>query len=124
MPARAFIYPLSLALLAALLAAGHGQGHRETTDKTTETNKAAKDALAGVNESARAAYRAARERILSRTGPVVLLSGDTLVFRYGDLRTVSKPTPALYHDLKTVGHVALGLYSLLYPPERSVSDSR
>ncbi len=58
-----------------------------------------------------------RERALAGVGPVVLFDGDEIVFRYGESRRASKITPALYTDLKSVSHVALGLAALLYPAE-------
>jgi hypothetical protein len=107
-------------LSTTLLASGHGLArHESPTDKTA---KAAASELAEVNASCRAAYRAARERALARSGPVVLFNGDELVFRYGDTRRVSKITPAIYTDLKTVAHVALGLAGLLSPPEPGPLD--
>jgi hypothetical protein len=69
--------------------------------------------LKAANEIARATYRAARERVLADVGPVVLWDGDDLVFRYGNYRRVSHPTPAFFHDLKTTGHMVLGLEGLL-----------
>src|SRR3954469_1759487 len=63
--------------------------------------------LKAANETARAAYRAAREHAVAEGGPVVLWDGDELVFRYGNYRRVSRPTPAAYHDLKTTGHMVL-----------------
>jgi hypothetical protein len=108
--------PMFLLMLSSLLlAAGHGQARRDTS--TDETVRAAAAALASVNTSCRAVYRAARERALARTGPVVLFDGDELVFRYGETRRASKITPGIYTDLKTVAHVALGLAALLTPPE-------
>jgi hypothetical protein len=71
------------------------------------------EALEEVNRSARAAYAAARERALSALGPVVLWNGEELIFRYGSVRQTSRPTPTVYNDLKTVGHVVLGLHALV-----------
>lgn len=65
------------------------------------------------NEAARTAYRAARAQVLAESGPVVLYDGDQLIFRYGTVRRVTHPTPVLYHDLKTVGHMVLGMHALL-----------
>ena len=81
-------------------------------------------ALQSMNGAARSAYAAARERVLAGTGPVVLFDGTDLVFRYGDYRRVSKPTPALYHDLKIVSHVPLGLHALLVVDGGPLDDRR
>lgn len=82
-------------------------------------------ALDALNKLARAAYQKARERALARSGPVVLFDGDDLVLRYGVVREQARVTPQLYHDLKAVGHVALGLHALVadhldrpLPPDR------
>jgi hypothetical protein len=113
---RAFHIPIFLLILSSLLlATGHGQARHETPAE--EMAKSAASDLASVNATCRTVYRTARERVLARTGPVVLFDGDELVFRYGETRHASKITPDLYTDLKTVAHVALGLAALLTPPE-------
>jgi hypothetical protein len=103
------------------LATGHGLARRDTP--TDDGAKSAASELAEVNASCRAAYRAARERALANSGPIVLYDGDELIFRYGEVRRVSKITPAIYTDLKTVSHVALGLAALLSPPEPGPIES-
>jgi len=62
---------------AALLSSGHGLTRRDSTPD--EAAKAAASDLAAVNAAARAAYRAARERVLARSGPVVLFDGEDVV---------------------------------------------
>jgi hypothetical protein len=96
-----------------LLASGHGRAGREEDEKAPAHSARA---LRQMNEAARSAYQAARDGLLAKAGPVVLFDGDDLVFRYGSYRRASKPTPPLYHDLKTVGHAALGLHALLVVP--------
>ncbi len=119
MPASriAIILPV---LSAMLLTSSHSLARRETP--TGDAAQAAAAALAESNADSRAAYRAARERVLARSGPVVLFDGDDLIFRYGETRRVSKITPAIYTDLKTVAHVALGLAALLTPLEPGALD--
>src|SRR5262245_36745504 len=99
---------LVVVLVLALSCPGAGQDRGKGGYETDASLKAA-------NEAARAAYRAAREHALAQSGPVVLWDGDELVFRYGSYRRVSRPTPAVYHDLKTTGHMVLGLYALVAP---------
>jgi hypothetical protein len=101
---------LLIVCAAALLATAHGRANRERDDLSPAR---AAESLRQMNDLARSAYAATRERLLAGSGPVVLFDGENLVFRYGDYRNATKPTPALYHDLKTVGHVALGVYALL-----------
>src|SRR5262249_39717826 len=69
--------------------------------------------LASLNEASRAAYKKAREEALARSGPVILVSGDNLVLRYGISRTQARVIPAVYHDLKAISHIPLALYALL-----------
>jgi hypothetical protein len=98
---------------------GDGLAQREAEDKLDPVTQ-----LKNVNDAARAAYRAARERALASSGPIVLYNGDALTFRYGSYRRVSRPTSALYHDLKTVSHVVLGLHALIVPFGDGALDDR
>jgi hypothetical protein len=98
---------LALCLLA-LVCSGE-----ETPPRNRAPSGTAAADLKAANDVARAAYRDARERALAACGPIVLWDGDNLIFRYGTYRRVSQPTPAFYHDLKTTGHMALGLAAML-----------
>jgi hypothetical protein len=103
--------PCCLAAVCLLVLTCSGE-EAPPPDKAPTAKEAAAELKAG-NELARAAYRAARERVLAGLGPVVLWDGDDLVFRYGNYRRVGRPTPAFFHDLKTTGHLVLGLDALL-----------
>jgi hypothetical protein len=82
------------------------------------------DVLRTLNDASRATYRSAKERALTRGGPVLLVEGDLLVLKYGGTRTAATYTPAMYHDLKSISHVPLALYSLLsFRPNGPFSDS-
>ncbi len=100
----------SAAVVALLLALA---GDADTRPKGDDAD--AGKALEAVNHQARAAYAAARERAVARAGPVVLFNGDELTLRYGGVRLARRVAPPLYHDLKTVGHLALALDALLGP---------
>src|SRR5262249_55408903 len=69
-----------------------------------------------LNTASLAAYGSARSDLVAAAGPVVLFDGENLVLRHGKVRKKASPTPRLYHDLKSVSHVALGLYGLLVAP--------
>jgi hypothetical protein len=56
-----------------------------------------------------------KEAALARNGPVVLVEGDNLVLRHDGRRKEARFTPAVYHELKAVSHVALGLDVMLTP---------
>src|SRR5262245_43987062 len=110
-----------LLVVFALLAASHGQARRESD--SSETVKPG-PALKSANEEARSAYKAAREHLLAQAGPIVLFDGDALIFRYGSHRRVRRVVPALYEDLKTVGHMVMGLHALIAPYGDGKLDER
>jgi hypothetical protein len=95
----------------ALLLAVPGDGDTRPGGNYAEAGKT----LEAVNQQARAFYAAARERAVAGAGPIVLYSGDEVTLRYGGVRLARRITPALYHDLKTIGHLALALDVMLGP---------
>src|SRR5436309_2933839 len=97
-------------VLAALVAASHGQARRADVK---EEQAAPGPVLEAANEEARAAYKAARDHLLADAGPVVLFDGEVIIFRYGSHRRVTRTATALYDDLKTVGHIVMGLHALV-----------
>jgi hypothetical protein len=99
-------------MCACLLVTLPGDGRDTATEVSRE--KAAK-VLEGVNLAARASYSAARDYLVSRHGPVVIWNGDEIILRYGSVRDARHVMPEVYHDLKAVGHVVLGLDALLSP---------
>jgi hypothetical protein len=82
------------------------------------------DALLSLNEASRLAYRQAKQDVLARCGPVILVEGDELALRYGIYRSHSRFTPAVYHDLKAISHIPLALYALLGGTEGKLGDKR
>src|SRR5262245_29399782 len=71
--------------------------------------------LLDVNKAFRAVYAAARNDVLARMGPVILVSGDDLVLLRDGRRTEAKVIPAIYHTLKTVSHIPLAIYAMTAP---------
>ncbi len=96
------------ALLACVALSATAVGEEPTTAAEPHP-----DALAALNDAARAAYRRAKEDALAHAGPVVLLEGDDLVLKSGADRTSVHVTPEFYDALKSVSHVALGVYALV-----------
>src|SRR4051794_26413523 len=78
----------------------------------------ADDPLVVLNNASRAAYRHAKEAALARSGPVILVEGDTLVLRRGDERTEVRFLPEVFHTLKAFAHIPLAVDVLL----RQVGD--
>lgn len=73
------------------------------------------DALARLNDVSRAAYRNAREELMRRAGPVLLLEFDVLVLKYGIQRKETPVVSEQYTALKSISHVPLAIFSLLSP---------
>jgi hypothetical protein len=96
----------------------------ESTAHASEPPKAdaPPDLLASLNDTFRAAYRQTRADVLARSGPVILVEGDTLVLKRDGRRTEIDFTPRLYHELKGVSHVPLALYVML--ADGPLSDER
>jgi hypothetical protein len=71
------------------------------------------DPLLTLNQDFRRTYSHARAARLAASGPVLLCDGDKLVLLEGKERTEKSVVPPLYHHLKAVAHVPLGLFVLL-----------
>lgn len=83
-----------------------------------------KSALTSLNEKAREFYAHARERAINESKPLILCYSDRIVLLTNDKREEFKDIPDNYHVLKTVDHIALGLYSLLNHREgKKISES-
>jgi len=83
-----------------------------------------KDPLLKLNQAFRKAYAANRKIVLTKTSPIVIASGDDLVLHRDGKRTEVKVTPPLYHDLKTIAHVPLAIYTLLAAGDVSTEEQR
>jgi hypothetical protein len=80
-----------------------------------ETAAPAKDPLAALNDSFRAAYREARSGRIARVDPVMVVQFDDLhLIRAGRTRTETF-TPPVYHQYKAIAHIPLALYVKLAP---------
>lgn len=73
------------------------------------------DPLVNLNLAFRDTYARTRTIELEGAGPLILLNGDQLVLFRGKERRAADVMPKLYHDLKAVGHLALGTFVTLLP---------
>jgi hypothetical protein len=63
-----------------------------------------------------------RQRLVNRSGPVILIDGDNLVLLHNGKRREAKVVPDVYHTLKAVSHVPLAVYVMLVPLEDAPLD--
>lgn len=80
------------------------------------------DALGQLNVSARAAYADGRAVLLARTSPVIVVAFDELILLRDGKESRETFTPPLYHRLKSVSHLPLGLVTLLLPETPGTRD--
>lgn len=73
------------------------------------------DDLTDLNTAARAAYAKGRAALLAAADPVIVVAFDELVLRHKGQRRSIVYTPPLYHRLKEVAHLPLGLFGVLAP---------
>jgi hypothetical protein len=66
--------------------------------------------LSDLNEEFRANYRTAKAQALKRAKYVIVVEGDEVVLLHQGQRTVEQYTPEVYHTLKSVAHLPLGVY--------------
>jgi hypothetical protein len=78
-------------------------------------------ALAALNKVSREAYAAGRDALLSRTSPVIVVEFDDLLLLRDGKETRAPFTPPVYHALKSVAHLPLGIYGVLAPAASGVA---
>ncbi|MDB5272866.1 MAG: hypothetical protein JWO58_1233 [Chitinophagaceae bacterium] len=63
------------------------------------------------------------QRLGDSLQPVMVFTGDTLIFKYRNKREVSRIIPPVYHQLKAVDHLVLAVFVLVTPwPEGKISE--
>jgi len=82
---------------------------------STASAQTPQDALGQLNAVSRAAYSDGRAALIARTSPVIVVSFDELILLKGGKETRDAFTPPLYHQLKSVSHLPLGLVTALLP---------
>jgi hypothetical protein len=71
------------------------------------------DPLAALNAAFREAYAARRDAVLAEMGPVIAQIDDLLILRMRGERHEGPARTRRYHELKSLAHLPLALYSLL-----------
>ncbi len=85
----------------------------------------AADPLAQLNAAFREGYAQAKAGNLDRSGPVLLMAGETLELHRDGRKLAEEPVRSpLYHRLKAVAHVPLALDLLLGPAGVALSRDR
>ncbi len=70
-------------------------------------------ALTALNDAFRAAYAAAKTRVLTASGPTLVVSGDNFaLLRKGERVEANVGTP-VYDPVKTIAHIPLAIYVTL-----------
>jgi hypothetical protein len=83
---------------------------------------AEEDGLAAVNRVARAAYADGRAALLARTSPIIVAAFDRLIVLRNGEQSEAPFTPPVYHQLKTIAHVPLGIVTLLLAEAETAGD--
>ena len=102
------VYGLTLAALFWLMGAAP-----KSDDKPQPAAAQAADPLLELNAEFRQAYARARQDLLARSGPVLVVQGDNLILIRNGKRLKARAVPKLYHMFKAVAHVPLAVYVLL-----------
>src|SRR5437764_307674 len=108
--------PLRRVVLAVgtfLLAAGGGVAQKIQPQALTELNNAF-----------RAAYTDAKTRVMSASGPILIVSGDRFTLVRDGKRMEANVGTAIYDPVKTIAHVPLAIYVTLTPGDGAVDEGR
>lgn len=117
---RLFPAVFGSSLCAALAACGAMPAHEAQNRAAVPPREACPitdqdDALCAANAGMRTAYAATRKRMLVAADPLIIdLNGHVILVRDGR-RESFESIGDLYHELKSVAHVTLGLFVMLHP---------
>ena len=101
-------------ILAISVATAIGLGATPAAFAKSAGETVAADPLQALNDAFRAEYKATRHDIIDRTKPVIVVkSGELIFYRRNEPPLTESFTPKLYHDLKTIAHVPLAIYTIL-----------
>ncbi len=100
-----------------LLAAGIPQTPSAAGRSPQTSAPSTTDPLIDLNQTFRQAYADCRQKLIERSGPVLLVEGDNLVLLDHGHRRETKVVPDIYHVLKAISHVPLAIYVMLLPYE-------
>ncbi len=71
----------------------------------------------------RGSYAEEKARRLAATDPVMVVAFDELIFRHNGTEKRENFTPPLYHQLKGLAHIPLGIYAVLAAPARGEDNA-
>jgi hypothetical protein len=109
--------PKSLALRPLIVALFVGIGLGSTAisqvsapaEKATGKAQQPSDPLTSLNDASRVAYVRAKQIALAHSVPVILIEGDEVVLKTASQRRQVRFIPVIYHALKAISHVPLGI---------------
>lgn len=114
---------LALILLILIIPGGYfhshlashpgGTGCQSLAAEPAPVKTAAPDPLLALNQAFRDAYARTRKETLAQSDPIILVEGDDLVLLHKGKRSAVRFSPELYHTLKAMAHVPLGIYVML-----------
>jgi hypothetical protein len=109
-----FIFILILPLIAGSLCA---QGFEPKTGSLNVLNQT-------FHENYNQLVRFEVQHLGDSVRPVMVFTGDTLVFKYRGKREAVRIIPLAYHQLKAIDHLSLSIFTLVSPwPEGIITDS-
>jgi hypothetical protein len=81
-------------------------------------------ALTALNNAFRAAYANAKSRVLTSSGPTLIVNGDTFTLLRHGARVEANVGTQIYDPVKTIAHIPLAIYVTLTPGDGAVDDDR
>lgn len=114
---------LSLPLFAAVLLTAcqttdHARPHAASAPGTNVANTPMPDELYELNRLFLGSYKARRAVVKSTVQPLIVANFDTLTFTWKGVTVTNEVIPEIYHSLKAVAHVPIGLFFKLQPVAR------
>ncbi|NBC34825.1 MAG: hypothetical protein GVY13_19310 [Alphaproteobacteria bacterium] len=110
-------------LLAALLWLGAAVPAHAFADGEAAATPVAEAALERFNREMRGLYGEARAQMLAATGPVIVVGFETVTLLHDGERHERRYTPAIYHRLKAVVHVILGVAGATLPALEGAAEA-
>jgi hypothetical protein len=106
-------------LLVALLAAAAG-----AAQTTPAAGPVQPEALTALNNAFRASYADAKVRMISSSGPTLVVNGDNLSLLREGRRLEANVGTVIYDPVKTISHIPLAIYVTLTPGDGPLDEDR